>query len=194
MEDKLLSISEVANYLKIPKSTIYKLSQRKGLPSCKIGKQLRFRKSSVDNWLADQETPQDVEIKNKSAKQSAFKKILLIDDDELVQRTIRKFLEREGYHVELAKNGEEAIKKVTQIRFDLMIVDVRMPGINGIETIKRIRSLNRKSKIPTIPEVAITGYMDTQAAREAEKLGITDYVYKPFSISDFMKTINKKIK
>lgn len=191
MEDKLLSIGEVSKYLKIPKSTIYKLSRKGEIPSSKIGKQLRFRKSTVDIWLDSQENKYDTSRTRLPAHQS--KNILLIDDDKLVLRTITRFLKQQGCSVDTASSGEEAIKKAEKLNFDLIIVDVRMPGLNGIETIKRIRTSYTKSNRQSAPEIVITGYLDPKAQREAEKIGITDYIYKPFAISDFIKSVKKKL-
>ena len=200
MEDKLLSINEVAKYLKIPKSTIYKLSQKGGIPSSKIGKQLRFRLSSIDNWLSKKEgAPEAPDLfltvsRDKILPKFQSKNILLVDDDKLVLRTITKLLNQQGYNVESAESGKEALKKIEKEKFDLLIADVRMPDMNGIETIKKIRALYNKRDKPQIPEIIITGYMDPEAEREARKLGITDFIHKPFIISDFVKTVIKKLR
>lgn len=198
MDEKLLTISEVEKYLKIPKSTIYKLSQQGKIPSSKIGKQLRFRKSSLDAWLAKKENVLKTEepiLAPDPYKTSAQKSklVLLVDDDELVLKTLAKFMSIYGYSVELAKNGEEALEKVEKQNFDLLIADVRMPGIDGIETIKRIREIHQKTNRPQVPEVIITGYMDTASQQEAEKLGIADYIYKPFIITELLKAVKDKI-
>lgn len=200
MEDEFFTINEVSKYLKIPKSTIYKLSQKGQIPSSKIGKQLRFRKSSLDKWLSEKETRSRGNIDETfptpdtprlNSQQTKF--VLLIDDDELVLKTLARFLKTYGYNVEPAQSGEEALKKIEKASFDLVITDIRMPGVDGIETIKRIREFHRQRHQPLIPEIIITGYIDTQSQREAESLGITDYIYKPFAIPDFIKTVKKKL-
>ena len=189
MEDKFFSISEVAKYLNIPKSTLYKLSQKSQIPSVKIGKQLRFRKSSLDKWLTEKEQGvlpcADAAIKPRQ--------ILLVDDDALVLKTLSRFLESRNFRVEAVQSGEEALEKAGKLNFDLLITDIKMPGIDGIGTIREIRQIRSKSNKPPIPEIIITGYIDTQAQTEAEKLGITDYIYKPFIISDFIKTVKEKL-
>ncbi|MDD5731062.1 MAG: response regulator [Candidatus Omnitrophica bacterium] len=196
MEEKLLTIDEVTVYLKIPKSTLYKLCENNQIPSVKIGKQLRFRKSSLDRWLNEKEnksgvfqevTSPDPAIRDKTVSPNP-KAVLLIDDDLLVLKTLARFLKNQGYQVELAGSGEEALEKACRQEFSLVIADVRMPGINGIETIKRLRQINRKEA----SEIIITGYMDTQAEKAASSLGITDYLYKPFEISEFLETVKKK--
>lgn len=187
MEDNFFTIDEVSKYLKIPKSTLYKLAERKDLPSCKIGKQLRFRKSSIDTWLTEKEN--NIE---KSPTQKA-RQILLIDDDKLVLKAITRFLEVHGYMVVPTESGEEALEKLQISQFDLIVTDVRMPGIDGIETIKQIRAFNQQYNKPTIPEVIITGFMDTDAKKQAEELGIDDYIYKPFATTDFIQVVEKKL-
>jgi excisionase family DNA binding protein len=204
-EDQFFNIDEVADYLRIPKSTIYKLSQKKGLPSSKIGKQLRFRKSSVDEWLTRKEGAAGANYANYIGKEiggsvnarggvsGKKKRILLIEDDQLVLKGLFRFLNAHGYNLELAVNGEEALEKIKSANFGLIICDVRMPGINGIETIKRIREFYRRKNRQAPAEIVITGYLDAQAQQEAQNLGISDYLYKPFSTADFLQTIQKKI-
>lgn len=189
MEDTFLSIEEVVEYLKIPKSTIYKLSQKGQIPSLKIGKQLRFRKSSLDKWLIEKEQGSLV-VESGVPNQ---KQILLIDDDSLVLKTLSRLLESSGYRVEPVQSGEEALERIRKLNFDLVITDIRMPGIDGIETIKRIRDVYRKSNKSPISEIIITGYIDTEAQHQAERLNISDYVHKPFAISNFLDLVRKKL-
>lgn len=189
MEEKFFTLQEISQYLNISKSTLYKLSQRKKIPSVKIGKQLRFRKSSIDNWLTEKELgalpPAGAVIKPRF--------ILLVDDDPLVLKTLSRFLVSRNFRVEAAQSGEEALEKAGKFNFDLLITDMKMPGIDGIGTIKGIRQIRSKGNKPPIPEIIITGYIDTKAQTEAESLGITDYLYKPFIISDFIQTVKEKL-
>lgn len=185
-DDKFLTIDEVVAYLNIPKSTIYKLSERNNLPSCKIGKQLRFKKSSLDEWLADKE--------NKGMKKFSKRapNILLIDDDKLILKSITRLLTAQGYSVEVTESGQEALERVQAKRFDLVISDVRMPGMDGIETIRRIRDITNKLNQPPIPEIIITGFIDVEAQKQAQDLGIIDFIHKPFATIDFIEAIARK--
>lgn len=200
MEDKFFTIDEVAKYLRIPKSTIYKLSQKGQIPSCKIGKQLRFRKSSLDDWITEKEvkfiplaaTSSSITDKDRVSAQKP-KRVLLIDDDRLVLNTLARFLKSQGYLVEPVASGKEALERIENLNFDLVIADVRMPGMDGIETIKRIREFRKRCHRANIPEIIITGYIDTQAEWQAKNLGITDYVYKPFAITDFIARVKKRL-
>lgn len=202
MEDKFFTLKEVGQYLKIPKSTLYKLVQKGQIPCSKIGKQLRFRKSSLDKWLTEKENRLAHQVfaplppidKNKLSLQKP-KHILLIDDDELILKTLNKFLNLYNYNVKLAKSGEEALKKIEEenLKFDLVIADVRMPGMDGLETLKRIRDFYNNSNQPPAAEILITGYIDPQAEAQAQGLGISDYLHKPFSTTDFINRVKKKL-
>ncbi|MDP1854340.1 MAG: response regulator [Candidatus Omnitrophota bacterium] len=199
MEDKFFTLNEVSAYLKIPKSTLYKLSQRKEIPSVKIGKQLRFRKSSLDKWISEGEAESVVSVPNEPLASQADKEavsktnnVLLVDDDTLVRRSIAKLLNTCGYNVDSAASGEEALEKAKSKSFDLIVADVRMAGMDGIEAIEKIREFYNKSQKTPPQEIVITGYMDTQAEERANRLGIEDYLYKPFSVSEFISAVKGK--
>jgi len=119
------------------------------------------------------------------------KPILIIDDEELITKTITKLLSRHGYESVACGSGDEALKKVRQYEFGLILSDIRMPGINGIETIKKIREILKKEKKTPIPEILITGYADEELSRQAEALKVADYILKPFDLRDLMASIEK---
>jgi len=121
------------------------------------------------------------------------KNILLVDDEELVVRSLSRLLTVEGYSVTIARSGIEAIKKVKEGDFDLIIADVRMPELDGVETIRRIRAYLRQSNKKSIPEILITGYTDRDRYEEAVGLKVSDYLYKPFDNDKFLQIIKKNI-
>jgi CheY-like chemotaxis protein len=109
------------------------------------------------------------------------KKILLVDDDPLVIKTLQKCLRNYGYEVETALSGAGAVEKVKQDNFDLIISDFRMPNIDGVETIAKIRQIYQsKNYHQSIPAVMITGYSSDKAYRQAMELEVTDFLHKPF--------------
>jgi len=122
-----------------------------------------------------------------------MKKILLIDDDEIVLQSLGKLLEGQGYGVEKVKNGFEAIDKAQQGAFDLVISDIRMPGMDGIELIQRLRDLTREGGRGPVREILITGYADENTYLRALKLKVTDYVYKPFDMGEFLSLVAKRL-
>ena len=113
------------------------------------------------------------------------KKILILDDEELIIRTLAKLLEKNGYEVMVVKNGEDAVAMAEAEDFDLIISDIRMPGINGLEAMKTIY---QGKKIPTI---FITGYADPLLEEEAKQTDAVAYIYKPFDLSDLMEKVKK---
>lgn len=122
------------------------------------------------------------------------KKILLIDDEEIVLKSIAKLLTREGYEVIACRSGLEAIQKVKSEAVDLIVCDVRMPQLNGIETIRQIRDLIKSSTKKQTPEILITGYADQIANQEIESLQVAEYLYKPFDLRDFLGAVQKALK
>ena len=121
------------------------------------------------------------------------KNILVIDDEELITKSLLKLLGAEGYKVSAARSGKEAIEKSKGEDFDLIISDVRMPRLDGIETIKEIRAYLKKSNKKTIPEILITGYADIDKYKEAIDLKVADYLHKPFEKADLLRVVQKAI-
>jgi len=121
------------------------------------------------------------------------KKILVIDDEELITKSLLKLLDKEGYNTSIARSGEEAVNRVKESDFDLIICDIRMPEMDGIEMIKKIRSHLKKMSKKPIPEVLITGYADKEKYEEAMGLKVADYIYKPFDMLDFLRVVKKQL-
>ncbi len=110
--------------------------------------------------------------------------ILLIDDDELVRQTMSMLLEREGFRVTGAAGGREAIELGRGQLFDLVICDVRMGDMNGLETLAALRS-----SLPEAHMILITGYADESTPVEALRLRVDDYLRKPFDLDAFLARI-----
>ena len=120
-------------------------------------------------------------------------KILLIDDEELVVKSISKLLSKEGYEVLVSRSGDDAIDKASREVVDLIVCDVRMPGKNGVETIRRIREILKTMKRKPVREIFITGYAEEDIGREVESLQAADYLYKPFDTRDFLNCIKRNL-
>jgi two-component system, NtrC family, response regulator PilR len=121
------------------------------------------------------------------------KKILVIDDEGLVTTSLKQLLKKSGYEVDVANNGHAAIDKVKEDDFDLIISDIRMPDINGVEVIKKIREYLQQAGKPAVPEILITGYASKENLEEAQKLKVSDYIYKPFNIKEFLDVVKKNL-
>ena len=117
--------------------------------------------------------------------------ILIIEDNEDFKQTLVNLLKREGYDASGAKDGLQAIEMTEKDFFELIVIDVKLPGMDGIEVAKRIKEaqLQVKSKI-----IIITGYADAEVPLKAIKLGVDDYIYKPFKIEEFLYSVERSIK
>lgn len=119
------------------------------------------------------------------------KKILLVDDDDLILKSVEGVLKKCGYQVVLASDGFEAIEKVRIYNFNLIICDMRMPGMNGIETIQRIRQeLSMAGKEKTA-EIFLTGYAENNLEKQAKAMKVNKYLYKPFDLQEFISEIQR---
>lgn len=113
-------------------------------------------------------------------------RILVVDDEKGMRDLLRKVLSKEGYEVISAEDGEEGLNLIKENSFDIVIADLDMPVMNGIEMIKRAKDFD-----PNITIIIITAYASIESAVEALKLGAYDYLIKPFEI-DELKIVIKK--
>ena len=114
--------------------------------------------------------------------------ILIVDDDDQLRRSFHKLLVEEGYAVESAASGEDGLQKIRQSLPDLVILDMRLPGMNGLETFRAVHRLD-----PKLPVVIMTAFGTTEHAIEATKLGAFDYVLKPFDIPGMLGIIRQAL-
>lgn len=114
--------------------------------------------------------------------------ILVVDDEQVIVKALSKYLTQEGYEVETAGDGAEAIEKCKEKNFDLVLTDLKMPNMDGIELIKEVKTLN-----PDANCVIMTGYGSIQNAVEAMKAGAFHYITKPFELEDVGHIIKKAI-
>lgn len=122
------------------------------------------------------------------------KKILLIDDEELITRTLANALEKNGYEVLVAKNGRDAIIMAEEEDFDLIISDIRMPGMNGVEVVQKIRQVVKKKATGKIPTIFVTGYADRAIEEKAMTLNPHAYIHKPFDYPAFLEKVSTALK
>jgi len=121
------------------------------------------------------------------------KNILVIDDEELVTESLKRLLIKEGYNVVIAKNNQEALKTIKEKDFNLIISDIRIPEIDGVEIVKNIREYLKQNGKAIVPEILITGYASNESFKQAQELKVADYIYKPFDIKEFLKIVNKNL-
>jgi DNA-binding NtrC family response regulator len=113
-------------------------------------------------------------------------KIFIVDDELVMRKSLSGWLERDGYEVDTAESGEEALEKLKETRFDLLLVDIKMEGISGLDVLKHVREND-----PDVAVVMITAYGSISTAIEAIKNGAYDYLLKPFDPDELGVLIEK---
>jgi len=114
--------------------------------------------------------------------------ILIIDDDDQLRKSFEKLLLEEGYQVRTAASGEAGLSQIRQQAFDLVLLDVRLPGMSGIDTYRAIQQIESR-----LPVIIMTAFGTTDTAIEATKLGAFDYLIKPFDIPEMLMIIRRAL-
>lgn len=115
-------------------------------------------------------------------------RILVVDDEKDLCNRIRRELDKEGYQVAVAYTGEECIDYFKKNKVDLLIADIRMPGMSGLEMLERCRDINSN-----FVSIIITGHGDHETAKRSLKLGAFDYLKKPLSLDELITSVKKGI-
>lgn len=114
-----------------------------------------------------------------------MKSILICDDEEGIRESLKLILEKE-YDIKFANSGDDAIRKIKETPADIVILDIKMPKKDGLETLKELKKISPASKV-----IIATGYKSADIAQEAIRLGASDYVVKPFNREDIRKVVRK---
>lgn len=104
----------------------------------------------------------------------ATQRVLVVDDEDVVCKSYERVLKNAGYEVEKAHDGRQALASVAARDFDVMLADLRMPGMDGLELVREVKATH-----PKMPVIVITGYPSQDTLQEAARLGVTDYLTKP---------------
>jgi len=168
---ELMTVEEVARYLRVTKKTLYRLLKQGRIPATKVGHQWRFDKNSIDEWL--HQNPGGTKAN-----------ILVIDDEEVIRSLFKETLEELGHRVIAVETGFEGLKLVEQQDFDLVFIDLKMPGMVGDDLFGRIKAIK-----PRLPVTIITGYPNSGMMARALAQGPFGVMNKPFSESDIMTAV-----
>lgn len=115
-------------------------------------------------------------------------KILVVDDDENIRRTMKTILEDEGYIVDLAATGSEAIQKTKKSAYNIALLDIRLPDMEGVELLKLI-----KDTLPRTRKIMVTGFPSMQNAIAALNKNADAYLIKPIDIENLLKTVKEQL-
>jgi DNA-binding NtrC family response regulator len=125
---------------------------------------------------------EEVRRKKKSGR------ILVVDDEHDVRESIKRFLTYEGYEVTTAESGAVAVERASAEPFDVVLTDLRMPGMSGLETLIAL-----KRQQPDLPVILVTGYASAETVSQCMREGAFDYVNKPFELPDMLRLIQAAI-
>ncbi len=113
-------------------------------------------------------------------------RILCVDDEHAIRTLLQSQLEQEGYDVDIADDGDVAIAKLGASAFDVILLDIRMPKVGGIDVLRHIRDSDIKSRV-----IMLTAVDDLTIAMESVRLGASDYLTKPFDTEDLFSAIRR---
>ena len=116
-------------------------------------------------------------------------RILVVDDQLGVRKLLLEAFKDDGYDVELAASGQEAIEKVSKSRPEIILMDMKMPGMNGLDTLAEIEKIEKSIEV-----VIMTAYGELELVVEAKKMGIKEYITKPFDINELKDIVKRTIK
>jgi excisionase family DNA binding protein len=180
-DDHFLTTEEVLDYLQVNLRTIYRLIKAGKIPAVRVGRQWRFRKKDIDAWLAA----------NRSDGRQAGgvrPRILIVDDEQPVRDLLAKTLSSADYEVDTAPDGPSALECLKNNGYDLLVTDLKMPGMDGLAVIRESRR-----KFADLPIIVITGFSTEAYAIEALNLGVSGYLTKPFRIPRVLQAAAKAL-
>ena len=178
-DEGFLTTEEVLDYLQVNLRTVYRLIKAGKIPAVRVGRQWRFRKRDIDVWLESQ-------LPRKAARAAPSRtipahaggpRVLVADDEASVRDLLSKTLALAEYDVDVVPDGRSAVDRLRVLPYDLLITDLKMPGVDGLSVIREARSLKAD-----IPIIIITGFSTEASAIEAVNLGVSGYLTKPFRI------------
>jgi excisionase family DNA binding protein len=179
MDESFLTTEEVLDYLQVNLRTVYRLIKAGKIPAVRVGRQWRFRKRDIDAWLESQRprTVRQPSSGRTAAPPAGRARVLVVDDEATIRDLLSKTLALAEYDVDLAPDGRTALERLRIIPYDLLITDLKMPGVDGLAVIREARRLKAD-----IPVIIITGFSTEASAIEAVNLGVSGYLTKPFRV------------
>jgi excisionase family DNA binding protein len=169
---KLLNTQQLADYLGVKPTTIRRKAAKGEIPHIRIQNRLRFDQQEIDKWLQDN-------------SRGLKTQILVVDDDPIIGQFFTKILEPyKEFQVTVASSGQEALAVFSSQRFDMLFLDLVMPGMDGVEVLKNLRQLS-----PQIPVAIITGYPDSNLLVKAGQYSPCLSIFKPFTPSQIIGAV-----
>ena len=193
IDEAFLTTDDVLEYLQVNLRTVYRLIKAGKIPAIRVGRQWRFRKADIDAWLELERShgvgsvrlsptpaPADLSLERP--------RVLVVDDEASIRDLLSKTLALADYDVEVAPDGRIALERMRQFRYDLLITDLKMPGMDGMAVIHEARRLH-----DNLPVIIITAFSTESNAIEAANLGVSGYLTKPFKVPKVLSVAAKAL-
>ena len=168
----VLDAHQAARLLGAHVETVRRLARKGEVPSYKIGKDWRFREKALCRWMETQY------MRERSPL------VLVVDDEKSIRETLSALLEKDGYRVAAAENGKRAVELLQAAIPAVVLLDMMMPGMHGVDVLKVLRSMN-----PDLPVIMITGYPDSTMVAEALHYPPITLLPKPVAYEVVRKTV-----
>lgn len=196
MDETFLTTEEVLEYLQVNLRTVYRLIKAGKIPAVRVGRQWRFRKRDIDAWL-DSQRPRGggnsrpapaAPALSRAHAGTSRPRVLVVDDEASIRDLLSKTLALAEYEVDVAPDGRSALDRMRLYPYDLLIADLKMPGMDGLTVIREAKRY--KSDLPVI---IITGFSTESSAIEAVNLGVAGYLTKPFRVPQVLAAAAKAL-
>ena len=194
-DEVFLTTEEVLEYLQVNLRTVYRLIKAGKIPAVRVGRQWRFRKRDIDAWL-DSQRPRGGGAKPAAAAAPAPRptagnarpRVLVVDDEASIRDLLAKTLALAEYDVDTAPDGTTALDRMRAFNYDLLIADLKMPGMDGLTLIRQAKRIKAD-----LPVIIITGFSTESSAIEAVNLGVAGYLTKPFRVPQVLAAASKAL-
>lgn len=195
IDETFLTTEEVLEYLQVNLRTVYRLIKAGKIPAVRVGRQWRFRKRDIDAWLDSQRARSSTVRTTTPAPGSGRPmsgtdrpRVLVVDDEASIRDLLEKTLAMSDYDVDTAPDGRAALERMRLNTYDLLITDLKMPGIDGLAVVREARRYRAD-----LPVIIITGFSTEATAIEALNLGVSGYLTKPFRVPQVLTKAAKAL-
>jgi len=187
-DEVFLTTEEVLEYLQVNLRTVYRLIKAGKIPAVRVGRQWRFRKRDIDAWLDSQRTQAGGPAPAAAPARQRRPRVLVVDDEASIRDLLAKTLALAEYEVDTADDATAALGRVRASEYDLLIADLRMPGMDGLTLIRQVKRIRAD-----LPVIIITGFSSESSAIEALNLGVAGYLRKPFRVPEVLAAAAKAL-
>jgi excisionase family DNA binding protein len=191
IDETFLTTDEVLAYLQVNLRTVYRLIKAGKIPAVRVGRQWRFRKRDIDAWL-DSQRPRAGRLAAPAPASprtaSPRPHVLVVDDEASIRDLLSQTLALAEYDVDVASDGRAALERLRLQHYDLLIADLKMPGVDGLSMIREARRYR-----VDLPVIIITGFSTESSAIDAINLGVSGYLTKPFRVPQVLAAAAKAL-